>query len=781
MARVLKGIGLTLVLVLLSLFLYLNFADLSSYRSNIEDAVTAATGRQFRIAGEFRPHVFPAPALVAEDITLANADWAGDTPFVSIGHLSVTVDLWSLITGPARIRTFALRDVAVLLQENEAGEKNWRMTANEPQPIAPESSNSDTVPAIVNFAEIRNIAITRRRAGTEDRVAVLASLDLKTNDEDFIVALGKGQIDENMMSLSATFGPTDHLASEGNLEYWLSAEFGVADISITGNTGDPENDIDPQLEALVTSADVSALFAMLEVPADVAGALRIESMLASEDDKPVLRLQADIGGISAEGSASVEQNRIDFDATIASLRPVGDALQIANLPDAPLVIAGGVSNTRDSYELHEVTVGVQSAEAKITGVIGKTRSITDKLDISLSAPSLQGLRSELPDIPLTATMAAALSPAGITVEQLEIAFGDSDIGGELEIQFTEPVSVAGSVRSELLDLSDFSKRAEDMPNQVAVGETDVATDTETPAAEWVFTEEPLPFGFLSAASVDLDFVIDVFRQGPVHFEGLKMSLTLDDGELAMQSGFDVASGGSANTKLSLTVQDTGADLEIITEVRDLRLGLVENDSREVSQIPPIGIEIDVRSNGGSARDLAGNANGSVIFTQGAGQVDNSASGFFSTDIVSQLFGALNPFSEKEPYSNWECTVFALDVKSGVAEISSMLAQSEKVTIVGEGGIDLNTEKLNIGFNTKQRQGVGISADMFVTPFVQLAGTLAKPRIGLDKKGVLLSGSAAVMTAGASFFVKGMADRASGASDRCAAALAIARGQEVEAQ
>ena len=774
-------IGLALALLLVSLFLYLNFADLSSYRSNIEDAVTAATGREFRIAGEFRPHVFPTPALVAEDITLANADWAGDTPFVSIGHLSVTVDLWSLITGPARIRTFALRDVAVLLQENEAGEKNWQMKANEPQPIAPESSNSDTVPAIVNFAEIRNIAITRRRAGTEDRVAVLASLDLKTNDEDFIVALGTGQIDENMMSLSATFGPTDHLASEGNLEYWLSAEFGVADISITGNTGDPENDIDPQLEALVTSADVSALFAMLEVPADVAGALRIESMLASEDDKPVLRLQADIGGISAEGSASVEQNRIDFDATIASLRPVGDALQIANLPDAPLVIAGGVSNTRDSYELHEVTVGVQSAEAKITGVIGKTRSITDKLDISLSAPSLQGLRSELPDIPLTATMAAALSPAGITVEQLEIAFGDSDIGGELEIQFTEPVSVAGSVRSELLDLSDFSKRAEDMPNQVAVGETDVATDTETPAAEWVFTEEPLPFGFLSAASVDLDFVIDVFRQGPVHFEGLKMSLTLDDGELAMQSGFDVASGGSANTKLSLTVQDTGADLEIITEVRDLRLGLVENDSREVSQIPPIGIEIDVRSNGGSARDLAGNANGSVIFTQGAGQVDNSASGFFSTDIVSQLFGALNPFSEKEPYSNWECTVFALDVKSGVAEISSMLAQSEKVTIVGEGGIDLNTEKLNIGFNTKQRQGVGISADMFVTPFVQLAGTLAKPRIGLDKKGVLLSGSAAVMTAGASFFVKGMADRASGASDRCAAALAIARGQEVEAQ
>ena len=176
MARVFMRIGLALALLLVSLFLYLNFADLSSYRSNVEDAVTAATGREFRIAGEFRPHVFPAPTLVAEDITLANADWAGDTPFVSIGHLSVTVDLWSLITGPARIRTFALRDVAVLLQENEAGEKNWQMTTNEPQPIAPESSNSDTVPAIVNFAEIRNITITRRRAGTEGNHGALPSL-----------------------------------------------------------------------------------------------------------------------------------------------------------------------------------------------------------------------------------------------------------------------------------------------------------------------------------------------------------------------------------------------------------------------------------------------------------------------------------------------------------------------------------------------------------------------------------------------------------------------------
>ena len=107
-----------------------------------------------------------------------------------------------------------------------------------------------------------------------------------------------------------------------------------------------------------------------------------------------------------------------------------------------------------------------------------------------------------------------------------------------------------------------------------------------------------------------------------------MSLTLADDSLAMQSGFDVAAGGSASTKLALSVQNEGADLEIISAVRDLRLSLVLNDTRELSQIPPIGLEVDIRSSGGSARALAANANGSAIFTQGAGHVDNSASGLF---------------------------------------------------------------------------------------------------------------------------------------------------------
>ena len=706
--RIVVRTGLVLAAVLLALILYLSFADLGSYRSNIETAVTEATGREFRIAGEFEVTVFPAPSVLAEDITLANAAWASDAAFLTVEHVSATVDLWSVFSGPVRIRELRLQDVELLLEQNEGGDANWQMTQDD------SPTNGDILPAIIEFAEIRTIAIRQRRPAAEDRTVVLAALDLETDDQGLMVAQGNGRIDDTEFSLRSKVGPVSKINAAEEFEYSLLAELGGGEIDV-------------------------------------------------------------------QGTATIDQNRIDFDTSISPLRLIGDLLQIEGLPDAPLTIGGGVLVNQESYELLDVAASVQNANLPISGVIGTSGAAAGKFDVEISATDLSEIYKDLPAIPLTLSAMAALSPGGITAEPFAITFGDSDLGGGLDVRFDDPVSVTSKAHAKLLDLTPFIENPEVEVAGATVAETDESDESGEPVSEWVFREEPLPLEFLSAASIDLELGIDVFEQGPLHLETLEMSLKLDDGNLSLTSGFDVASGGSAKSELALSMHDDSVDLELVFDIRDLRVSLVEDDKRELSQIPAIGLEVEIRSSGNTPRELAAGANGNVIVMQGAGKVDNAASGFFSTDIVSQLFGALNPFAEKEPFSNWECTVFALDINDGIAEITSMLAQSEKITNVGGGSIDLNTEALSIDFNTKQRSGVGISADMFVTPFVQLAGTLAAPQIGLDTKGVLLSGGAAVMTAGASFFIKGMADRASGQTDRCAAALAIAHGEEVEVQ
>jgi hypothetical protein len=222
-----------------------------------------------------------------------------------------------------------------------------------------------------------------------------------------------------------------------------------------------------------------------------------------------------------------------------------------------------------------------------------------------------------------------------------------------------------------------------------------------------------------------------------------------------------------------------ATLDMDFEITDFRMLAAEGGEISTDDIPLIGLSMDIEARGDSLHALAASSNGKVILTQGPGKIDNNAVGYFSRDIFAELFNSLNPFAKDEPYSNWECTVVGVDLVDGVGTLDPLLAQGEKLTIVADGAIDFNDESLDFSFNTKPRQGVGVSADMFLTPFIRLGGTMAAPRLALDKTGVLVQGGAAFLTGGMSFLIAGAADRATGGMDRCDAALAIANGEDVD--
>ena len=73
-------------------------------------------------------------------------------------------------------------------------------------------------------------------------------------------------------------------------------------------------------------------------------------------------------------------------------------------------------------------------------------------------------------------------------------------------------------------------------------------------------------------------------------------------------------------------------------------------------------------------------------------------------------------------------------------------------------MDLNRESLNVVLNTRSRTGVGISASKALTPYMKLGGNFSYPRIGVNAKGVVVSGGAAVATGGLSILAEGMWDR-----------------------
>ena len=100
-------------------------------------------------------------------------------------------------------------------------------------------------------------------------------------------------------------------------------------------------------------------------------------------------------------------------------------------------------------------------------------------------------------------------------------------------------------------------------------------------------------------------------------------------------------------------------------------------------------------------------------------------------------------------------------------------ETSKMEIVGDGTIDLNSEKLDIGFTPNAKSGVGINIGSLVK-FLKVGGTLAAPRPAADAGGLLKSGlaiGAAISTGGASVVAEGLAKRALGAGSICDVARA----------
>ena len=724
--------------------LYLTFADFSGLETDLEQEVFDITGRELRVDGDFELEVMP-PSLAVSNVTFDNADWASDEPALSIGHFSAALDGISLFSDMIVIDDFQLRDVRILVEQNADGESNWDIEIEEDDDgidVDIQVDADDESGILLKQANLENVAVILRRPGEEDREFSVDNLEVRSTDEDLLVAEGNGNVNGQAASLSGSVGPVDNLSSGRNLDVSLDANLGLIAFSMEGNSGNPATLAGTALESRMTIEDIAVFADMLDLPAGLSGPVEIDANVRGVEGVPTIEAVAGLGDLEASGAVTLNDERLSVDLSVSSLADLGAILDAGDLPEGPALARGDVLIAGNEISLFDFLV--------------ETSLIT-----------------------ATTTLTAAFDDDSVELDPFSLQTGESDLSGTLSVSTADPIQVQGEFRSTLLDLTPLTGAGTTESEDEASAEPAAPVETTPDDDGFLLKEDPLPFEFLNAANVDVSLLIEEFRNGPMQLRQVQGTVKLADGTLTVDGGLDVSEGGEADANMTLVSAGDSATLDIDFELSGFRPTQEATDERSLEDIPLMGLTVDIESAGNSAHAIAAAANGKLILTQGVGKIDNAALGLFSADVISELFTALNPFAKDEPYSNWECTVVGMNVVDGVATMTSMLAQSEKVTIVGDGAIDFNDESLDISFNTKPRQGVGVSADMFVTPFVRMGGTLSSPRLALDKSGVLISGGAAVLTGGLSFLVQGAADRASGAQDRCSAALAIAEGREVE--
>ena len=105
---------------------------------------------------------------------------------------------------------------------------------------------------------------------------------------------------------------------------------------------------------------------------------------------------------------------------------------------------------------------------------------------------------------------------------------------------------------------------------------------------------------------------------------------------------------------------------------------------------------------------------------------------------------------------------------------AVMVQTDKLSIVARGTIDLRSEHVDLAFKTTPLQGVGLSAGDIINPFIKLGGTLQAPALRLDVENAAIAGGVAAATAGMSILATSLWDRWIGSFDGCAKVLDEAR-------
>ena len=172
------------------------------------------------------------------------------------------------------------------------------------------------------------------------------------------------------------------------------------------------------------------------------------------------------------------------------------------------------------------------------------------------------------------------------------------------------------------------------------------------------------------------------------------------------------------------------------------------------------------SRGRSQAELAANLNGVAYAELGRGPMDYGSLTFLSADMGTRMFRALIPGAEtRTPEMRCGVTLGKFTDGIGITPYG-YAARTQSANLMGEMEVDLRKERLNIRFQSRSREGVGISISNAFSNTVTIQGPLTEPEIVPNTRGMLVRGWAAFLTAGISMLGESMFNRVLASANPC---------------
>lgn len=399
--------------------------------------------------------------------------------------------------------------------------------------------------------------------------------------------------------------------------------------------------------------------------------------------------------------------------------------------------------------LLDLTIESTDMQVKVEGKIDRPIDFQGlNINLNLEAETLSSF-SWLADInfPLIGPVALVArlldQKNGYKLDDFSLDIGDSNVSGPVEIITAKPqLMISAKLTASDFDTADFKEGLSgDMKQSSEAGSQKQIKQDDRLS---LFSSKALPLGVLKHIDADISFSAKKNTMFAIPVHNLNLKLLLENGLLKIRPITAVVFNGSIRADLEINASSPIAKVAANFHADQVDLGelLKTLSGKDHLDGGKTDVEIAINGQGRTTKDLASTLNGHVSSVTGKGQINYDLS-LAGENLVFNIFKKMNPLKEKKETTNLDCMVARFDIEDGIATIDKGLAyESESLKILGNGTIDLNSEKINIILSSKST----------VASFLQIKGPLGKPEVTMNPITALQKGTslwAAIMTGGIS--------------------------------
>ncbi len=711
-------VGLLAVGVI-ALAAFLKSIDLNEYRDLIAEQVKQATGRDLKLAGETQLTVSLTPTITVSDVSFSNAAWGSRPEMVVARRVEVQIELLPLISGNINVKRLVLVEPDVLLETDAQGRGNWELeepVAGTSDGRAAGSSSGDAVIPMIQEILITGGRLIYKdgRTGETDELVVERLGSRAESISSPLNVAAVGAYNGNSFSVQGTLGSVARLASGDSYPLDLRAEAGGASLTIKGEIGQALSAQGLDLVIGAEGANIAGLSPLVGRTLPAFGPYNVRLRLTDADGRQ------QISDLAAE---------------------------IGKRGEAFLAVTGTVRDVLAGTGL-DLSLTVEGRELKTLG---------EFVGLDLPAIGPVSARGRLTD-----------AERVYTFQDFRATVGESDLVGKASINIAgaRPLLI-WEVTSSLLDLGALLP-SEGESKAVGAESSDRAAGTDD--RDRLFSDAPLPLDELKAADATLTFHGKRVTLNAAVFEDVALELTLKEGALVVHLVKATYGGSELSADVSIDSRPAVPTLKADINANRLDIGRLLTEMQITDLVKgEADIAVHVRGNGTSVRAIMGGLSGDASLVTGEGRIDSSYVDLLAADLLQ----AIGSSASTDGQTKFNCFVSRFEAENGLATSKGILFDTRRITVVGEGKINLGSEELDLILKPRPKDPSLLS---LATP-IRVRGTLAHPSIAPDTLAVAKDAAGAVIGAAATGgigLLLPFLSAGSGDKNPCITALAEAR-------